>query len=66
MDTTNIATLMVGIVVIIVAGIGGIVTIVEPTTLNFASYVDALEKLIVGVGLLAVGRGVASAGRVPN
>ena len=48
---------------VIVAGVGGVITIVEPSTLNFKDYVDALEKVIVGVGILGVGRGLASAGR---
>jgi hypothetical protein len=63
LDTSNAATFMVGIVLAIVAGIGGVITIVEPSTLSFKDYVDALEKLIVGVGILGVGRGLAAAGR---
>jgi hypothetical protein len=63
LDTANAATFMVGIVLVLVAGVGGVITIVEPSTLNFRDYVDALEKLIVGIGILGVGRGLASAGR---
>jgi hypothetical protein len=63
MDATNWATIMVGVVLVIVAGVGGVVTVVEPSTLSFKDYVDALEKVIIGIGILGVGRGVASAGR---
>lgn len=63
LDKTNAATVMVGIVLVIVAGIGGVITIVQPSTLSFKDYVDALEKLVVGIGILGVGRGLASAGR---
>jgi hypothetical protein len=63
LDTANAATIMVGIVLVVVAGVGGIVTVVEPDTLSFKDYVDALEKLVVGIGILGVGRGLASAGR---
>ena len=63
MDNANAATIMVGIVLVIVAGIGGVITIVEPSTLSFKDYVDALEKIIIGIGILGVGRGLAAAGR---
>ncbi len=63
MDQANAATIMVGIVLVIVAGVGGVITIIEPKTLSFKDYVDALEKIIIGIGILGVGRGLASAGR---
>jgi hypothetical protein len=62
----NAATIMVGIVLVIVAGVGGAVTILQPSTLSFGEYVDALKTLVLGVGILAVGRGLASAGRPPS
>lgn len=63
LNVANAATIMVGVVLVIVAGIGGVITIIEPSTLSFKDYVDALEKMVVGIGILGVGRGVASAGR---
>jgi hypothetical protein len=63
LDTAPAATVMVAIVVVLVAGVGGVITIIEPKTLSFKEYVDALEKLIVGIGILGVGRGLAVAGR---
>ena len=62
-DTTNWATIMAGVVLIILSLVGGAVTIIEPSTLSFKDYVDALEKAIIGIGILGVGRGIASAGR---
>jgi hypothetical protein len=56
-------TIIGGIIVLIVALIGGIVTIVEPKTLSFSDYVSSLSDLAVGVGLVAVGRGVTKAGK---
>jgi hypothetical protein len=63
LDKANAATIMVGIVLVIVAGIGGVITAVHPSTLSFKDYVDALEKIIIGIGILGVGRGLSSAGK---
>jgi choline-glycine betaine transporter len=57
------ATLFAGLLLIIVAVIGGVVVIVEPKTLSFGDYSNDLSKLAVGIGLVAVGRGVTAAGK---
>lgn len=56
-------TLLGGAIVLIVAGIGGAITIIEPSTLSFSDYVSSLSDLAVGVGLVTVGRGVGKAGK---
>lgn len=56
-------TLIGGLIVLIVAGIGGAVVLIEPKTLSFGEYVSSLSDLAVGVGLVAVGRGVTKAGK---
>jgi|GEM_PF-1866400 len=56
-------TLLGGLIVVIVAVIGGVITIVEPSTLSFSDYVSSLGDLAVGVGLVTVGRGVGKAGK---
>jgi len=63
LDKLPWATLIGGIIVLIVAVIGGIITIVNPETLSFSDYVSSLSDLAVGVGLVAVGRGVTKAGK---
>jgi hypothetical protein len=63
LDKLPWGTIIGGVIVLIVAVIGGIVTIVEPTTLSFSDYVSSLSDLAVGVGLVAVGRGVTKAGK---
>jgi flagellar biosynthesis component FlhA len=56
----NVATVLVAVLVVIVAVVGGVVVIVHPDTLSFKQYVDALSKLAIGVGVLGVGRGLAA------
>ena len=63
LDTSNVATILVAVLVLIVAGVGGAVVIVHPDTLSFKQYVDALTALAVAVGILGVGRGLAKRGR---
>lgn len=63
LDKLPWATLLGALIVVIVALVGGIVTIAKPATLPFKDYVDALSDLAVGVGLVAVGRGVTKAGK---
>jgi hypothetical protein len=48
---------------VFVTVVGGVITIVQPSTLSFATYVNVLQKMVVGVGILGVGRGVAAAGK---
>jgi hypothetical protein len=57
------ATVFGGLIVFVAAIVGGVVVIVGSSSLNFAGYIDSLSKLAVGVGLVAVGRGVHSAGK---
>jgi hypothetical protein len=61
-DTLPWATIFAGVVLLIVAGVGGAVVIINPATLAFDDYVKALSDLAVGVGLVAVGRGITKAG----
>jgi hypothetical protein len=42
----------------IVAVVGGIVTVTSPDTLTFKQYIDAVATFAIGVGILAVGRGI--------
>lgn len=56
-------TLLGGAIVLIVAGVGGAITIIEPSTLSFSDYVSSLSDLAIGVGLVTVGRGVTKAGK---
>lgn len=57
------ATISAGLIVVIAAVAGGVVVIVGKSSLNFSDYVDALSKLAVGVGLVAVGRGINKQGK---
>jgi hypothetical protein len=56
-------TMLGGLIVLLVAGVGGVIVIGWPETLSFQEYVNALSDLAVGVGLVTVGRGVAKAGK---
>ena len=57
------ATWSAGLLLLIVAGVGAAITIIEPKTLSFADYCKDVATLAVGVGLVAVGRGANSAGK---
>jgi hypothetical protein len=63
LDQAPWATWFAGAILLIVAGVGAAITIIEPKTLSFAEYSKDLANLAVGVGLVAVGRGVTSAGK---
>ena len=54
-------TIFAGIILILVAVVGGIV-VLAGDSLAFEDYVKALSDLAVGVGLVAVGRGINKAG----
>lgn len=56
-------TILGGIIVIIVAVVGGGIAYFEPETLTFKDYVSTLSDLAIGVGLVTVGRGVSKAGK---
>ncbi len=63
LDKLPWATIVGGIIVIIVALVGGAIALFDSDTLSFKDYVDSLSDLAVGVGLVAVGRGVTKAGK---
>jgi hypothetical protein len=53
---------ILGLLVAIAALVGGVVTIVNPDTLNFEDYLDDLGKFAVALGVYAVGKGVLHGG----
>jgi hypothetical protein len=63
LDKLPWATIFGGLIVLIAAGVGAIVVIVGKSSLNFDSYVGDLSKLAIGVGLVAVGRGINKQGK---
>jgi hypothetical protein len=62
-ETAPIATIIVGVIVVIVVLSGAIVTIVNPDALSFQQYLDALVKAAIGAGALGIGRGILGAAR---
>jgi hypothetical protein len=56
LNTINVAT----IITIILAIAGGVVCIVQPSTLTFDQYLEQMKYLI---GLVGIGRGIAAAKR---
>jgi hypothetical protein len=63
MPVATIATIALAA---IVAVVGGVVTIVHPETLSFDQYVQALEGVVIGTGLLGIGRGVHAASKAAH
>jgi hypothetical protein len=61
LDKLPWATMFAGVIVIIVAAVGGYQ--VYANHLTFKAYTDSLSSLAVGVGLVAVGRGITKAGK---
>lgn len=59
-DTFPIATAIVGLAFLLVTIIGGVVVIVHPSTLSFATYCGLVVGLAGSAGLLGVGRGIAA------
>lgn len=59
LDKTPVATGLVVALVVLATIAGAIVTITNPQTLAFHSYVSDLVGLVVGTGLLGIGRGIA-------
>jgi dipeptide/tripeptide permease len=62
LDKLPWATILGGLIVFVAAVVGAVVVIVGKSSLNFQDYVNALSKLAVGVGLVAVGRGIHKSG----
>lgn len=58
MNDLPVATYIIAGLTAIVAVVGGIVTITSPGTLSFKEYLDAISGFAIGVGILAVGRGI--------
>lgn len=56
LSTANVATILT----LLVAAVGAVIVIVQPSTLDFSTYFDDVKILIAG---LAVGRGIAVAGK---
>lgn len=63
MNELPIATYIIAGLCGIVAVVGGVVTITAPETLSFKEYLDAVSAFAIGVGILAVGRGINNRGR---
>jgi hypothetical protein len=60
LDKLPWATIFASVLLMIVAIVGGMVVFTE--ALNFDTYAKALSDLAVGLGLVAVGRGITKAG----
>lgn len=60
LNTLPVATLLVVAGFIIVALVGGVVTIVHPESLSFDKYAALVTGLAGSAGLLGVGRGINS------
>jgi 4-amino-4-deoxy-L-arabinose transferase-like glycosyltransferase len=63
LDKLPWATILGGLIVLIAAVLGGVLVAIGNSSLNFDSYVNDLSKLAVGVGLVAVGRGIHKHGK---
>ncbi len=62
-DSMPWATIMMGALVAIAAVAGAVVVIVHPSALNFQQYLDILKNFAIAVGIVGVGRGIASYGK---
>lgn len=58
LDTANIMTFAIIIIALIIVAVGGVVVILGNMT--FAEYLTQLQKFGIGVGLTAIGRGLAA------
>lgn len=58
LDTANVMTFAMITLALIIVVIGGVVVIMGNMT--FADYLTQLQKFAVGVGLTAIGRGLAA------
>lgn len=62
LDRLPIATLLVAVITILVAVVGGIVTLTNPSGLSFEEYVTLMTGLAGANGLLGIGRGILGSG----
>lgn len=56
-------TVLMILLVVIVAGVGGAVVIVNPEALSFEDYLEQIKTLALAVAGLGVGRGILAAGK---
>jgi hypothetical protein len=63
LDKLPWGTMLGGLIVLIAALVGGVLVAIGKSSLNFDSYVNDLSKLAIGVGLVAVGRGIHKVGK---
>jgi hypothetical protein len=61
-DSMPWATIMMAVLVGIASIAGAVVVIVHPSSLQFQQYLDILKNFAVAVGIVGVGRGIASYG----
>lgn len=62
-DSMPWATIMMAVLVAIAAIAGAVVVIVHPSSLQFQQYLDILKNFAIAVGIVGVGRGIASHGK---
>ena len=63
-DNTAWATIIMGILVVVAAAVGGAVVIWGPPgALSFETYLNLLKDFAIAVGILGIGRGIASFGK---
>ena len=58
LDTANVITFAILVMALIVVAVGGVVVI--RGNMTFAEYLTQLQKFSIGVGLTAIGRGLAA------
>lgn len=59
LDRTPVATVLVAVGFVIVALVGGVVTITNPGELSFSEYATLVTGMSGAAGLLGIGRGAA-------
>lgn len=59
-DMKPVTTALMVLLALIVVGAGAVVTILNPDTYPFKSYLDDLKTFAIGVGALGIGRGLLS------
>ncbi len=62
-DSMPWATIMMAVLVGIAAIAGAVVVVVHPSSLQFQQYLDILKNFAIAVGIVGVGRGIASYGK---
>jgi hypothetical protein len=62
-DSMPWATIMTAVLVAIAAIAGAVVVIRNPDSLSFQQYLDILKNFALAVGIVGIGRGIASFGK---